>query len=83
MKLKVGKAMAFPLQRRDTGKWLADGTIAVHNDKEHVSVDIMVHAGECDTKEGAVRRLREKANLNFVLRWLDSGGAAQLHRAVA
>ncbi len=80
MKLKVGKPMASPRQRRDTGKWLAYGTIAVHNDLERVSVDVEVHAGEFDTKKEAVRNLQEKANLDFVRRWFRSGGAAQLHR---
>jgi hypothetical protein len=80
MKLKVGKPMASPCQRRDTGKWLANGSIAVHNDHEHVSVDVLVHAGEFDSQEEAVRNLHEKANLDFVMRWLGNGGAAQLHR---
>ena len=80
MKLKVGNPIPCPYQRRDTGKWLADGSIAVHNDRERVSVDIVVHAGEFDSKEEAVRNLQEKANLDFVMRWLHNGGAAQLHR---
>lgn len=80
MKLKVGKPMASPCQRRDTGKWLANGSITVHNDSEHVSVDVLVRAGEFDSKEEAVRNLHEKANLDFVMRWLYSGGAAQLCR---
>lgn len=80
MKLKVGKPMAVPYQRRDTGKWLANGSIAVHNDCERVSVDVLVRAGEFDSKEEAVRNLHEKANLDFVMRWLHNGGAAQIHR---
>jgi hypothetical protein len=80
MKLKVGKPIASPCQRRDTGKWLANGSIAVHNDSECVSVDVLVHAGEFDSKEEAVRNLNEKANLDFVLRWLQHGGASQIHR---
>jgi hypothetical protein len=83
MKLKVGKPMASPCQRRDTGKWLANGSIAVHNDSERVSVDIVVHAGEFESKEEAVRNLCEKANLDFVMRWLNNGGAVQLHRTAA
>jgi hypothetical protein len=80
MKLKIGKPMASPRKRRDTGKWLAYGTIAVHNDRERVSVDVEVHAGEFDTKEEAARNLHDKANLDFVRRWIHNGGAAQLHR---
>jgi hypothetical protein len=80
MKLKVGKPMASPCQRRDTGKWLANGSIAVHNDSERLSVDVLAHAGEFDSKEDAVRNFHEKANLDFVMRWLHNGGAAQLHR---
>ena len=72
--------MASPCQRRDTAKWLANGSIAVHNDSERVSVDVVVHAGEFDSKEEAVRNLHEKANLDFVVRWLHNGGASQLHR---
>lgn len=83
MKLKIGKPMASPLQRRDTGRWLADGSIAVHNDSEGISVDVLVHAGEFDSKEEAVRNLCEKANLDFVMRWLNNGGAAQLRRTAA
>ena len=83
MKLKVGKPMTSPCQRRDTGKWLANGSIAVHNDSERVSVDIVVHAGEFESKEEAVRNLCEKANLDFVMRWLNNGGAVQLHRTAA
>jgi len=79
MKLKVGKPVPFLLQRRDTGKWLADGTIAVHNDREGVSVDIVVHAGEFDSKKEAVNNLCEKADLAFVTQWLRNGGAALLH----
>jgi hypothetical protein len=82
MKLKVGKPMASPCQRRDTGKWLANGSIAIHHDAEGVSVDVLVHAGEFDSKEEAARNLCEKANLNFVMQWLDNGGAAQLHRTM-
>ncbi|MGB0035501.1 MAG: hypothetical protein WBP79_08515 [Candidatus Acidiferrales bacterium] len=78
--MKVGKPMPSPCQRRDTGKWLANGSITVHNDSERVSVDVLVHAGEFESKEEAVRNLCEKANLDFVMRWLNSGGAAQLHR---
>ena len=82
MKLKIGKPMASPCQRRDTGKWLANGSIAIHNDAEGVSVEVLVHAGEFGSKEEAGRNLCEKANLNFVTQWLNNGGAAQLHRMV-
>jgi hypothetical protein len=80
MKLKVGSPTAVPYQRRDTGKWLANGSITVHSDSEGVSVDVLARAGESDSKEEAVRNLQEKANLDFVMRWLHSGGAAQLYR---
>lgn len=80
MKLKVGRPVPKPLQRRDTGRWLAYGSIVVHNDRELVSVDISLYAGEFDTKEDAARNLCEKADRSFVMRWLHSGGAAQLHR---
>lgn len=80
MKLKVGKPIASPCQRRDTGKWLANGSITVHNDRECVSADVLVRAGEYDSKEEAVCKLHEKANLDFVMCWLHNGGAAQLHR---
>ena len=83
LKLKVGKPTPFPLQRSDTGRWLAHGSIAVHNDRELVSVDISLYAGEFDTKEEAVRSVCEKADRNFVMRWLENGGAAQLHRIAA
>jgi hypothetical protein len=83
MKLKAGKPIPFPLQRRDTGQWLAYGSIAVNNDRELISVDISLYAGEFDTKEEAVRNVCEKADRNFVMRWLKSGGAAQLHRIAA
>jgi hypothetical protein len=80
MKLKIGKPMPFPSQRRDTGKWLANGSIAIHNDREGISVDVEVRAGEFDSKEEAVRVFSEKANRDFVVGWLRNGGAAQLHR---
>jgi hypothetical protein len=83
MKLKVAKPMPKPLQRRDTGRWLAYGSVAIHNDPERVSVDIPLYAGEFDTKEDAVRSLCEKADTAFVMQWLQSGGAAQLHRTAA
>jgi hypothetical protein len=81
MKLKVAKPTPKPLQRRDTGRWLAYGSLAIHNDPERVSVDISLYAGEFDTKEDAVRSLCEKADRAFVIRWLHNGGAAQLHRS--
>lgn len=80
MKLKISQPMPSILQRRDTGKWLADGGIMVHNDSERVSVDVIVRAGEADTKEEATRKFFDTANRDFVLNWLNSGGAAQLHR---
>jgi len=80
MKLKVGKPESHPYQRRDTGRWLAHGAIAIHNDPEHLSVVLPVYAGEYDTKEEAVRSFCEKANRGFVLRWLRNGGAEQLRR---
>jgi hypothetical protein len=83
MKLKVAKPMPQPLQQRDTGRWLAYGSLAIHNDAERVSVDIPLCAGEFDTKEEAERGLRGKANRDFVMQWLQNGGAAQLHCAAA
>jgi hypothetical protein len=83
MKLKVGKPMPCPYQRRDTGKWLANGSITVHNDSERVSVDVQVHAGEFDSKEEAARNLCEKASLDFVMQSLRNGGASQFHQTVA
>ncbi len=82
MKLKIGKPMASPVQRRDTGKWLADGSITIHNDGECVSVDVLFRAGEFDSKEEAVRNVFAKGNRDFVMQWLDNGGAAQLHRSM-
>lgn len=81
MKLKIGKPMPMPLQRRDTNRWLGHGSIAVHNDSEGVSVDIMLPAGEYDTKDEAVRSVFEKANRDFVMNWLSNGGAVQLRAA--
>jgi len=83
MKLKIGKPMASPVQRRDTGRWLADGSITIHNDSECVSVDVMLRAGEFDSKEEAVRSVFEKANRDFAMHWLNNGGVSQLHRATA
>jgi hypothetical protein len=80
MKLKISRPMPSIMQRRDIGKWLANGGIAVHNDREHVSVDVIVHGGEADTKEEATRKFFDTANRDFVLNWLNSGGAEQLHR---
>ena len=73
-----GVAMSAPRY----GKWLANGSIAIHNDREGVSVDVLVHGGEFGSKEEAVRNLCKKANLDFVVQWLHNGGAAQLHRTL-
>jgi hypothetical protein len=83
MKLKVAKPIPKPLQRRDTGRWLAYGSLAIHNDPELITVDISLYAGEFDTKEEAARNFCEKADRGFVVQWLQNGGAAQLHRTIA
>jgi hypothetical protein len=83
MKLKVGKAMPLPLQRRDTGKWFARGMIAVHNDSECVSVDLVILPGaEFDSKEEASRDLINRADRNYVIQRLTNGAAALLHQSV-
>jgi hypothetical protein len=78
MKLKVARPHPAPYQRRDTGKWIAYGTIAVHNDSEYVSCDLQFRGPECDSKESAIRTVIESADMRFVMRCLDSGAAAQL-----
>ena len=82
MKLKVGKPMPLPRQRRDTGKWFAGGSIAVHNDKEYVSIDLEVPPGaDFDTKDEAGNDLVSRADRRYVIQRLNSGAAALLRRS--
>ena len=80
MKLKIGKPMAVPYQRRDTGKWLANGSIAVHNDRERVSVDVLVRAGSLIVKRSGAKSSREsKPRFSYALAPQRRGSTALSH----
>jgi hypothetical protein len=75
--------MPLPRQRRDSGKWFAGGSIAVHNDSEYVTVDLEVPPGaDFETKHEAIRDLINRADRNYVVERLNQGAAEVLRGSI-